>query len=136
MSRGDRVQPTGVSGEVPSETDAGNLRLAEGMPAEVEGLVEAYVDFACGAKRRHVPDQAGGGLERPGVQRADLAALQGGTIRRAELVQIPKPGILDEVLGVPQQIDDRDDADAGATRGRDQALKVAVGVGIRPGEAG
>ena len=106
------VQPLHVAPEMRLEPDLGDLGGAERVPAEAERLVEADVDLPGGAEGRDVAQERVGHLEDPRVERAHLAALERRTVGSPQLVQVAQLRHLDQVLGVPEEVDDRNDADA------------------------
>jgi hypothetical protein len=130
------VQAIDMAGEMGGETAVGDFGAAARATAEVEGFVEAGVDFPRGAERRGVAYQFFGDAEEIRVQRADLAARERGAVGCAKFVQIAKRGDLDEVLCVAEEIDDGDRADAVARGGVDEPLKLTVRVSAGAGDAG
>ncbi len=133
---GEAVEAVDVAGEMRREADAGDLGAGERVLAEVEGFVEADMDFARSAKGRHVAEELVGDFEGARVERAELAAFERGTVGRAEFVEVAQAGRFYEVLGVAEEIDDGDDLEAGAGGGGDEFLEVAGGVGVGAGDAG
>ncbi len=106
------------------------------MFAEVKRFVEADVNFACRAEWRHVSQQFLRDLKRARMQWANLTAFQGRSIWRTEFVQVVQFGHLDQVLRVPEEIDDRNDLDARFGRGVHEAAELFVRVSVAARNAG
>jgi len=89
-----------------------------------------------GAEGRDVAQEFLRDFERARMERADLPALQWGSVGRTQLVEVAEFGRLDEILRVAEQVDDGHDADAGAGRGFDEADELFLRIGIAPRHAG
>ncbi len=115
--------------KVRGEPDLGDLGAAERMPAEMIGFVQSNVDLARRAKWRHVAQQLLRDFQRAGVQGTNLPPFQRRAVRRAQLVEVAQRRDVQNVLRVPEQIDDGHNLDAAPRRRVDQPRKLPVGIG-------
>ena len=106
------------------------------MAPQAEGFIEAHMHLACGTIGRDIADQGIGDVEHPGVDRANLAPLQGKAVGPAKLVQLPELRHLNQVLGMPEQIHDGNDTDADSGCLAHELLELAARVGVPPGYRG
>ena len=133
---GEAVEAVDVACEMRGETDAGDLGATERVFAEVEGFVEADMDFARGAEGRHVAQKFVGDFEGARVERTNLAAFERGAVGRTEFVEVAQLRGFYQVLGVAEEVDDGDDLDSGVGGGGDEFLEFAGRVGVGAGDAG
>src|ERR1035437_3374127 len=88
------------------------------------------MDLARGAKRSHVAEERLGNLKGARMQRAELTAFERRAVGGAEFVEVAQLRSLDEVLGMSEQIDDRDDPDTSARGGINQFGELLVSIGV------
>src|SRR5258708_8113705 len=69
------------------------------------------------------------------MQRTDLAVRQGPVAFIPQFVQLAPLRVIDEVLGVTEQVDDGPNPDAVLRRRQHEFAQLLVGVGIRPPDA-
>lgn len=68
------------------------------------------------------------------MQRANLSDLEWRAVGRAKFVEITKLGNLDEILCMPEKIEDWNDLDSYASRGVHQPAKLLVSVSVFAGD--
>ena len=69
------------------------------------------------------------------MQGTYLALLKRPACAVAQFVEVSQIGVLDEVLGMPEEIHDRDDTDSALRRLRNQEAKVLVRIGVIAADA-
>jgi len=137
VAGGGGVESGDVAGKVGGETDLGDFSTGERVFAKVETLVEAGVDLAGGAEWGKVAEEALDQLGGARVERADLAGGEGGAGGGvAELVEVAPVGVLDDVLGVSEEVGNGDGLDAVGGGGGDELAELFPSVGVGAGEAG
>src|SRR5690606_10018667 len=117
---GDSTQSFHMVGKMRRAPNPRDLLPTQRTPAQVGRLVQTNMHVAWGAKSRNGPQEFLRHLKRTGMHGTDLPGLPRRTIWRAEFVQLTQLRNLDQVLGVPEQIDDRNYLDANASGCVDQ----------------
>src|SRR5208283_1015172 len=124
-----------VSRKMRCEPAAADVCLAARTLPEMKRFVEADVHLAGRAKRRQVAQESPGDLQRARMQRTELPAVERPSRGVTQFVEVAQLRHLDEILGVAEQIDDRDDLDPDARGGGHQAGELPAAVGVAPGDA-